>query len=435
VQATDPPDSGSQPAASPAATAAAAGPGPALAAPQALGRAAIASWLRLQLTPGVGVTAGAELIAEFSHPDRVFQAEPADLQRVLAEVLAGSLVAPAVQALRSPPAALLDEAGRLADATLRWLEQPGHALMALDDPAFPPQLRQIPAAPLLLYTRGRRELLYRPAAAIVGARNASVQGVENADRFAAALSAAGLVIVSGLALGIDAAAHAGALAAGAGGADGADGADGAEGAGGAGTVAVLGTGIDRLYPARNRELALRIAAEGCIVSEYPLGTAPLPDNFPRRNRIISGLARGVLVIEAAAQSGSLITARYALNQGREVFALPGSIHATLSKGCHALIRAGQAKLVETAADVLEDMLPEAPRGAGAERQQATVQLRAELEALLLALGHDPAPADALALRAGLSAADAHSHLLALELAGLVERLPGGIFQRLHRRGL
>ncbi|WP_228894989.1 DNA-processing protein DprA [Pseudoduganella aquatica] len=416
MQATDPPASGSQPAASPAV----AGPGPALAAPRVLGRAAIASWLRLQLTPGVGVTAGAELIAEFSHPDRVFQAEPGDLHRVLAEVLAGSLVAPAVQALRSPPAALLDEAGRLADATLRWLEQPGHALMALDDPAFPPQLRQIPAAPLLLYTRGRRELLYRPAAAIVGARNASVQGVENADRFAAALSAAGLVIVSGLALGIDAAAHAGGLAA---------------GPEGAGTVAVLGTGIDRLYPARNRELALRIAAEGCIVSEYPLGTPPLPDNFPRRNRIISGLARGVLVIEAAAQSGSLITARYALNQGREVFAVPGSIHATLSKGCHALIRAGQAKLVETAADVLEDMLPDAPRGAGAERQQATVQLRAELEALLLALGHDPAPADALALRAGLSAADAHSHLLALELAGLVERLPGGIFQRLHRRGL
>jgi DNA processing protein len=197
----------------------------------------------------------------------------------------------------------------------------------------------------------------------------------------------------------------------------------------------MGTGIDRLYPARNRELALRIAGEGCIVSEYPLGTAPLPDNFPRRNRIISGLARGVLVIEAAAQSGSLITARYALNQGRDVFAVPGSIHATLSKGCNALIRECKAKLAECAADILEELLPEAPSGAGAERLQATALVRAELEAVLAALGHDPAHADTLAQRAGLSAADAHTHLLALELAGLVERLPGGIFQRLTRRGL
>lgn len=385
--------------------------------PQPLSRAVLASWLRLQLTPGVGVTAGAALISELQHPDRVFDADPACLAAILAEVLAGVLVAPAVQALRAPPPALLDEAARLADAALGWAEQPGHALMALDDPAFPPQLGNIPAAPLLLYTRGRRELLYRPAVAIVGSRNASAQGVANADRFAEALAAAGLTVVSGLALGIDAAAHAGALA----------------GSGGAGTVAVMGTGIDRLYPARNRELALRIAGEGCIVSEYPLGTAPLPDNFPRRNRIISGLARGVLVIEAAAQSGSLITARYALNQGRDVFAVPGSIHATLSKGCNALIRDGKAKLAECAADILEELLPEAASGAGAERLQATAQVRAELEAVLSALGHDPAHADTLAQRAGLSAADAHTHLLALELAGLVERLPGGIFQRLTRR--
>jgi DNA processing protein len=392
-------------------------------APQPLSRAAIASWLRLQLTPGVGATAGAALISELQHPDCVFSAAPARLAGILAEVLADVLVASAVQALRAPPAALLDEAARLADAALAWAEQPGHALMALDDPAFPPQLVHIPAAPLLLYTRGRRELLYRPAVAIVGSRNASAQGVANADRFAEALAAAGLTVVSGLALGIDAAAHAGALA-GSGGAG-----------GGAGTVAVMGTGIDRLYPARNRDLALRIAAEGCIVSEYPLGTAPLPDNFPRRNRIISGLARGVLVIEAAAQSGSLITARYALNQGRDVFAVPGSIHATLSKGCNALIRECKAKLAECAADILEELLPEAASGAGAERLQATAQVRAELEAVLAALGHDPAHADTLAQRAGLSAADAHTHLLALELAGLVERLPGGIFQRLTRRGL
>jgi DNA processing protein len=401
VQATDTPAPGPQPQ------------------PQPLAARALSSWLRLQLTPGVGVSAGAALISELQHPDRVFAADPATLGSMLCEVLADKLVPAAVQALRVPPPALLDECARLADATLGWLAQPGHQLMALDDPAFPPLLREIPAAPLLLYTRGRRELLYQPAVAIVGSRNASAQGVANADRFAEALAAAGLTVVSGLALGIDAAAHAGALAA---------------GAAAGGTVAVVGTGIDRLYPARNRELALRIASEGCIVSEYPLGTPPLPDNFPRRNRIISGLAHGVLVIEAAAQSGSLITARYALNQGRDVFAVPGSIHATLSKGCNALIRECKAKLAESAADVLVELLPDAPSGAGADRLQATAQLRAELEAVLAALGHDPANADALALRAGLSAADAHSHLLALELAGLVERLPGGIFQRLHRRG-
>ena len=425
MQATDTPAPGPQPpTAQPGAAAAGAACASAPAAeppqlPQLLDARALASWLRLQLTPGVGVTAGAALISELQHPDRVFQTDPATLGSMLSDVLADKLVPAAVQALRCPPPALLDECARLAEAALRWLEQPGHQLMALDDPAFPPQLRNIPAAPLLLYTRGRRELLYQPAVAIVGSRNASAQGVANADRFAEALAAAGLTVVSGLALGIDTAAHSGALAA---------------GEGGGGTVAVVGTGIDRLYPARNRELALRIAGEGCIVSEYPLGTAPLPDNFPRRNRIISGLARGVLVIEAAAQSGSLITARYALNQGRDVFAVPGSIHSTLSKGCNALIRECKAKLAESAADVLEDLLPDAPTGAGAERLQATVQLRAELDAVLTALGHDPAHADALALRAGLSAADAHSHLLALELAGLVERLPGGIFQRLHRRG-
>ncbi|CAN7717203.1 DNA-processing protein DprA [Pseudoduganella sp. LjRoot289] len=382
------------------------------AEPQQLDAGRLAAWLRLQLTAGVGAASGAALISALHDPASVFEAEPAVLHAVLTDVLPASLVGAAVQALRAPPQSLLDQAARLADATLAWLAQPGHALMTLADPCFPPQLANIPAAPLLLYTRGRRALLYQPSAAIVGSRNASAQGVANALRFAEALSAAGLAIVSGLARGIDAAAHEGGLA------------------GGASTVAVMGTGIDRLYPAANRELALRIASEGCIASEYPLGTAPAPENFPRRNRIISGLARGVLVVEAAARSGSLITAHYAANQGREVFAVPGSIHATLSKGCHHLIREG-AKLAESAADVLEDLLPDAPRGEGAARKVAIVQLRGELEAVLLALGHDPCSADALALRAGLSAGDTQGHLLALELAGLVERLPGGMFQRLQ----
>lgn len=375
-----------------------------------IGHAALSGWLRLQLTDGIGVAAGAALISSLRHPGAVFRASPAELAAALQPVLAASLVPAAVQALLAPQPALLERAARLADATLAWLEQPGHGLATLADPAFPPQLAAIPAAPLLLYTRGRRELLHRPSAAIVGSRNGSVQGVANAARFAAALSAAGLVIVSGLALGIDAAAHRGGLD------------------GGASTVAVIGSGIDRLYPVGNRELALRIAAEGCLVSEYPLGTAPSAENFPRRNRIISGLARGVLVVEAAARSGSLITARYALNQGRDVFAVPGSIHSPLSKGCHQLIQAG-AKLAESAADVLEDLLPDAAAGAGAERKRNVVQLRGELEAVLLALGHDPCSGDALALRTGLGAADTQRYLLALELAGLVEMLPGGIFQR------
>jgi DNA processing protein len=371
----------------------------------------LAGWLRLQQTPGVGAVAGNALLEALETPDRIFSATPAELHAALASVLAPQLANAAVQALLVAPPGLLDESARLARATIVWLEQPSHALLTLDDPGYPAALRQIHGAPLLLYIKGRRALLAQPSLAIVGSRNASAQGVANAEHFAVALSRAGLAIVSGLALGIDAAAHRGGLV------------------GGGGTIAVIGTGIDRIYPARNGDLARRIAAEGCIVSEYALGTPPLSDNFPRRNRIISGLARGVLVVEAAAQSGSLITARYALHQGRDVFAIPGSIHATLSKGCHQIIREG-AKLAESVDDVLDEVLPGAPSQAGAGRAALALQLRAELETVLSALGHDPAGADALAARAGLALADAQGHLLALELAGLIERLPGGMFQRI-----
>jgi DNA processing protein len=371
----------------------------------------LAGWLRLQQTPGVGAVAGNALLEALKAPDRIFSATPDELHAALASVLAPPLANAAVQALRVAPPGLLDESDRLARETIAWLDQPDHALLTLDDPGYPAALRQIHGAPLLLYIKGRRALLAQASLAIVGSRNASAQGVANAEHFAVALSRAGLAIVSGLALGIDAAAHRGGLA------------------GGGGTIAVIGTGIDRIYPARNGDLARRIAAEGCIVSEYALGTPPLPDNFPRRNRIISGLARGVLVVEAAAQSGSLITARYALHQGRDVFAIPGSIHSTLSKGCHQIIREG-AKLAESVDDVLDEVLPGAPSQAGAGRAALALQLRAELETMLSALGHDPAGADALAARAGLTLADAQGHLLALELAGLIERLPGGMFQRI-----
>ena len=364
---------------------------------QPVSAAALAGWLRLQMTDGVGLMTAHRLLQRFGTPEAVFDADRAAL---LGEVKPGQ-----ADALLQPPP---DALAALVDATLAWQQLPGNFLLSYDDPAYPEALRNIAAAPLLLYLKGRTELLERPSLAVVGSRNASAQGMLNADRMAQALSEAGLTIVSGLALGIDAAAHAGGLN------------------GPGSTIAVIGTGPDRIYPARNKLLARRIAEEGCIVSEYALGTPPLRDNFPRRNRVISGLARGVLVVEAAAQSGSLITARLAAAQGRELYAVPGSIHATLAKGCHTLIREG-AKLVETAADILTDLQllsPDAPGGRPSPDDSF-------VDRVLEALGEDPAGADLLALRLQQSAADLQGQLLALELAGLVERLPGGMFQRLR----
>ncbi|HXL74221.1 MAG TPA: DNA-processing protein DprA, partial [Burkholderiales bacterium] len=263
----------------------------------------------------------------------------------------------------------------------------------------------------VLYALGRTDLLQHPSLAIVGSRNATAQGEHNAESFAKALSNAGLSIVSGLAVGIDAAAHRGGLA------------------GTSSTIAVLGTGIDVVYPKRNVELVAAIAERGLLVSEFPLGTAPLAHNFPRRNRLISGLAQGCLVVEAALASGSLITARTAADQGREVFAIPGSIHSPLSKGCHALIKSG-AKLVESAEDVLAELT-----GFRRSGYASTVESGAsdEVAAGLLAhMGHDPVDVDSLCARAGLSAEQVSSELLRLELDGRVTALPGGLFQRLEK---
>ncbi|MES2902101.1 MAG: DNA-processing protein DprA [Pseudomonadota bacterium] len=360
--------------------------------------ARLAVWLRLTLTPGVGRLTAARLLAHFSTPHAIFSATPAALGQIVSARKAALLLA-------APGEAVCAQIAR----TLDWASHSGRHLLALDDPRYPALLRQIPDPPPLLYAIGRTELLQGPALAVVGSRNASTQGLANAAAFAHALSAAGITIVSGLALGIDSAAHQGALR--------------ALGA----TVAVIGTGADRIYPSRNRSLAHQIAEQGCIISEYALGTAPQAANFPRRNRLISGLCCAVLVVEAAAQSGSLITAHVAADQGRDVFAIPGSIHAPLSKGCHKLIKEG-AKLVESAADVLLE-LRFAPLLEGVVGTPRAYQ--GEHQAVLLALGQGPVDTDTLAAHTRLGAAALSGALLALELAGHAERLPGGLFQRIN----
>jgi DNA processing protein len=363
----------------------------------------LASWLQLTLTPGLGNSTIRELLRQFGLPQSVLARNRAEL--------AAFAPAPVIDALRS---AAVEKA---VAAALEWAARPGHHVVTLADETYPRMLLEIPDPPPLLYARGRIELLQRPALAIVGSRNATAQGIANAESFSHALSDAGLTIVSGLALGIDGAAHRGGLA------------------GAGSTIAVLGTGIDVVYPQRNAGLAAEIAQRGLLVSEFALGIGAVAHNFPRRNRLISGLAQGCLVVEAALASGSLITARTATDQGREVFALPGSIHSPLSKGCHALIKSG-AKLVESAEDVLAEL--SGFRASG--RASTTVQPASAATApgpasgLLEHMGHDPVDVDSLCARAGMSADQVSSELLKLELAGRVAALPGGLFQRLEKGG-
>ncbi|MBB5370419.1 MULTISPECIES: DNA-processing protein DprA [unclassified Janthinobacterium] len=354
----------------------------------------LAAWLRLQHLPGVGPVAARALLARFGLPGQIFAASFEALREVVSTSLARTITEPPRRVSNSQ-----------LELTLQWLQRPGNAVLTLADAAYPPLLLEIADPPLLLYVRGRAELLSRPGIAIIGSRNASAQGMQNAAAFAESLSRAGLTIISGLALGIDTQAHEGGLR------------------GPGSTVAVIGTGPDLVYPKRNLDLAQRIAEQGCVVSEYALGLPAMPANFPRRNRLISGLARGVLVIEAAALSGSLITARLAGEQGRDVYALPGSIHSTLAKGCHALIKQG-AKLVESVEDVLQEL-----QWQGAFPALAAGSAPEPVDEVLAALGHDPHGADTLAERSGLAVGAVMGQLLALEMAGLVERLPGGLFQR------
>jgi DNA processing protein len=361
--------------------------------------AELANWIRLEQTPGVGAETARKLLGAFGLPDNIFAASYSALQKLVSERIATALVAP-----------VSDELQAQIDKTLAWADMAGNAVLTLADDDYPKALLDIADPPAILYVKGRVDLLRAPSLAVVGSRNATTQGIVDAERFSEALSRAGLTVASGLALGIDAAAHQGAL----------------RGAGS--TIAVIGTGADIVYPARNRSLAHRIAAEGCIVSEYPLGMPAIAANFPRRNRIISGLARGVLVVEAAAQSGSLITARMAGEQGRDVFAIPGSIHSPLAKGCHQLIKQG-AKLVESAEDILEELRGFAAATAHTAPASASAN-NSSAHPLLKVMGFEPVHIDTLIARRDSDAATISAQLLTLELEGAIETLPGGMVRRL-----
>lgn len=362
----------------------------------------LTDWIRLEQTAGVGPETARKLLNAFGPPENIFSAGFSSLRDVVSERVARALVL--------PPSA---ETEAQIEKTLLWAEQPENFVLVLGDRSYPKSLLNISDPPLILYAKGRIGLLTHPSLAVVGSRNATVQGINNAENFSEVLSHGGLTITSGLALGIDTAAHQGGL----------------RGAGS--TIAVIGTGADIVYPARNRALAHQIASAGCIVSEYPLGMPAIAANFPRRNRIISGLARGVLVIEAAAQSGSLITARMAAEQGREVFAIPGSIHSPLSKGCHQLIKQG-AKLVESAQDILEEIGEY--RHASANELLVTtapspITSLTSGDPVLDIMGFDPIDIDTLIARCQQDAATINSRLLTLELEGAVEMLPGGMYRR------
>jgi DNA processing protein len=357
------------------------------------------AWLALVRAPGIGPGWGRRLLERFETPGGILDANAAELESCgLPRSLHPGLLKPDAQGI---------------EQDLAWLAAGRRALITLADDRYPDLLRQIAQPPLALFCQGDTALLSAPQIAIVGARAASREGLDNAEKFATVLGQAGLVITSGLAQGIDGAAHRGALAA------------------GSGTIAVCGTGLDRVYPARHRELAHDIVAKGLLVSEFPTGVAPLPENFPRRNRIISGLAFGVLVVEAAARSGSLITARLALEQGRDVFAIPSSIHNPAAKGCHALIRQG-AKLVDSARDILEEVAPQLGlRLPAAGEPVASLQPKVDpaQRKILEAIGYAATSFDTLMERLSLTVEELSSALLVLELEGLITAAPGGAFVR------
>lgn len=361
----------------------------------------LAAWLRLLETPQVGRGSARKLLAAFGSPQAAIHAGRTARKGVVSAAAADAL------------GGRFDALEPLIESTLAWLAEgtvnSPRGIATLGDAHYPALLLETADPPLLLYLQGRNELLRQPSIAVVGSRNPTAQGRENARAFSQHLSQTGLTIVSGLALGIDGEAHQGAL----------------QGSGG--TIAVVGTGLDVIYPKRHLELAGNIANSGLMVSEYPIGTPPLKENFPQRNRIIAGLARGTLVVEAALQSGSLITARLATEAGRDVFAIPGSIHSPQSRGCHALIKQG-AKLVDDAQDILEELnIAVSARLTDAHSLPAG---DADVDAVLHAMGFDPANLDALQARTGLPTAELSARLLELELAGQISRLPGQLFQRL-----
>jgi DNA processing protein len=380
----------------------------------------LADWLRLQLTPGIGNGVARKLLIHFGLPSNIFVQSLGDLQAVVGAARA--------QALIELPAEFRSQ----LELTWSWIQADTACrhVLTIADPAYPQSLLNMEDPPMLLYAMGPAEHWPNAALngvadrciAVVGSRNPTPQGAINAKQFSVALAQSGLTVISGMALGVDGCAHEGAL----------------EGAteGQLATVAVVGTGLDRVYPRQHRVLAHRIAQRGILLSEYALGTPPLAANFPRRNRLIAGLSRGTLVVEAALQSGSLITARLAIEQGKDVFAIPGSIHSTQARGCHALIKQG-AKLVESAQDILEEMQFETTGGSstklkasGADQALDTDLLNEEPSPLLLALGFDPTSLDTLQTRTGLNTETLQVQLMTLELDGKVVRAPGGLFLRL-----
>ncbi len=351
-------------------------------------------WIALSLIPGLGGETYRRLLTAFGLPRQILNASVSQLREVVDAEIARHIAA--------GPVAFADE----LEQALQWLQQPGNGLLTLADQEYPATLLEIADPPPLLYVKGDATRLRQPCMAIVGSRHATPQGLATAESFAQALAEAGWCVVSGMALGIDGAAHRGALK------------------GKASTIAVVGTGLDVVYPARHRDLAHDIVAQGVMISEFPLGTASIAGNFPRRNRIISGLARGVLVVEANLQSGSLITARLAAEQGRDVFAIPGSIHSPLSKGCHKLIKQG-AKLVDSIHDILEEL-----GSVPTSELSAAVEVNHESSPLLEHLGYDIVAVETLIQRSGLTSEQVSAMLLALELEGKVASLPGGRYQRL-----
>lgn len=352
----------------------------------------IVAWLTLSLIRGLGGEGARHLLREFGSPEAVLAA-PVSSLKLFVKPEAASAVTKGIT----------DE---VLAATLVWLEDSQNHIVTLGDRDYPQSLLNIADPPLLLYVKGRLDLLNRTAIAIVGSRHATPQGINNAEEFANALSNAGLCIISGMAHGIDAAAHRGAL----------------RGAGS--SIAVVGTGLDKVYPAANRDLAHLLAKQGALISEFPLGTPPVGTNFPRRNRLISGMSAGCLVVEASLQSGSLITARLSMEQGRDVFAIPGSIHSPQSRGCHKLIKQG-AKLAETAQDILEELAGQLVSVPG------PAQTTGEDSGFLDQIGFDPVSIDELCLRSGLTVSQLSAMLLTLELEGRIAPLPGGLFQRIH----
>ncbi len=367
----------------------------------------LAHWLNLTLPSGIGPRTQQQLLRAFGQPSAVFSAG--------LSAVAGVIGLKAAQSLFD--GVHNDTQQALIANTLAWCQEPGHHIITLADALYPQRLLESSDPPCLLYVNGDPDFLNRPAIGVVGSRNATPQGVENALAFSRVLADAGFTIISGLALGIDSAAHEGALR------------SNTHNDTPSGTIAVIGTGIDRVYPARNKKLAHVITSNGCIISEFPLGTVAAASNFPRRNRLIAGLSQACLVVEAAPASGSLITARLAGELGRDLFAIPGSIHAPQYKGCHALIKQG-AKLVECAQDILEELRPLHAPQPMATRQVASAN--PAHQAILEALGHDPCTLDQLISRSGLTTDAVLAMLTELSLEGVVTNLPGGRYQRLIR---